>query len=808
MSALDGMNVVEFGSGSVAAALIGMLLADNGARVVKVEPPTGDPTRSSWRSGWLVWNRGKESCVADLHTEAGRAEVLALSAAADVVVDGFGAGVADRWGLSYDEVSRTNPGVVYCSVKGFGSTGPYAQIPAYEHIVGAKAGFFSAPIEIATPAWRDGPIFEAAPMASTGCGLLGVSGILSALIVRQATGEGQYVESTLLQGLTPYNYNTLAIRQDLDKRGAQPAFSLDGVAPGVANVRYTRHTFSVSSADGHWLKTQNLLPHQSQAFVRALGLHHILEDPRFANTPDFESYDVAEDYSNLIWETFRSRTKAEWWPRILAEPDVAAEFAVSSEEGLRHPQLIANGNVIEIEDPDVGVIKQVGALARFSRTPSAMHRSAPRLGEHSGPFGPVAAPAAQSAHPPDHPLDGITVVELGYFYALPFAGALAASLGARVIKLEPPTGDPWRLAGATKDLFAAKPMEGKESIALDLRTAEGVAVAHGLIEKADVFTCGFRPAAAGRLGLDYETLSALNPRLVYMAAMGYGIDGPFADRPTYALPASTVTGSDHRHAAYWMDPEQTKDFSVMELQLIAGPRMIGQVPGDANAAMSVTAAMMLALYHQRRTGEGQFVVTTMVGSGAFGFADDFCLYEGKEPILQTDGEQTGLHALYRAYQAGEGWVFLAVTNQREWEALVVTLDRPELDDTAFATPSSRRDADDELARRLEAVFRTRPAAAWEQLLVERRVACVEAFAGTPAEFSLSDHFVRDHGLVVEIEHPSLGRMLRHGPPVMFSRTPAKIAPGPVLGQHTDAILTELGIEPDRIAALRAAKVVF
>ncbi|MGE0309451.1 MAG: CoA transferase [Acidimicrobiia bacterium] len=806
MTVLKGINVLEFGSGSIGGSFIGMLLADNGARVVKVEPPEGDPTRTKWPSGWLVWNRGKESRVLDLRTEQGRSDAFELAASADVVIDGFGVGVADRWGLSYEAVSAANPRVVYCSIKGFGSGGPYAAIPAYEHVVAAKVGFFSSPIEIATPAWRDGPIFEAAPMASTGAALLGVSGIVSALIVREATGRGQHVESTLLQGLTPYNYNTLAVRQDLDTRGATPSFSLDGVAPGMANVRYSRHTFSVCSADGHWLKTQNLLPHQSQAFVRALGLEHILDDPRFASTPDFSSYDDAEEYSNLIWETFRSKPKAEWWTRLLAEPDVAAEFAVSSEDGLDHPQLIANGNVIEVKDPTYGPISEIGAIARFSKTPSVIVRSAPALDEHSGAFTTTAAKSASRAAP-KHPLDGVTIVELGYFYALPFAGALAASLGARVIKLEPLTGDPWRLAGATKDLMAAKPMEGKESVAVDLRSPEGVAIAHELIRRADVFTCGFRPPAAGRLGVDYETLSRLNPRLVYMAAMGYGLDGPFADRPTYALPASTVTGSDYRHAAYWMDPERTKDFSVMELQLIAGPRMIGQVPGDANAAMAVFSAMTMALLHQRRTDEGQFVVTTMVGSGAFGFADDFCRYAGKQPIAQTNEEQTGFNSMYRAYQASHGWVFLAITNEREWNAFLDAVDLPDLSGSDYSTSALREANDEALGRTLERLFRTRAAAEWEKLLVDRRVACVEAFEGTPAQFSLSDPWVREGDFIAEIEHPSLGRMMRHGVPVRFSETPGKIAPGPVLGQHTDALLAELGFDSDRIGALRSKHVI-
>jgi crotonobetainyl-CoA:carnitine CoA-transferase CaiB-like acyl-CoA transferase len=806
MTVLEDLNVVEFGASSVAGSLMGMLLADNGARVVKVEPPGGDRIRDGWPSGWLVWNRGKESRVLDLRTDAGRAEALQFAEAADVIIEGFGAGTAERYGVDYDVVSRANPGVVYCSIKGFGSTGPYAHIVAYEHIVGAKTGFFMPAIEIATPGWRDGPIFEFAPMASTGAALLGMSGVLAALIARDQTGRGQRLESTLMQGLTPYNYNTLAIRQDLMRRGAEPANSLDGVAPGAVNVRYTRHTFSICSSDGHWLKTQNLLPHQSQGFIRALGLAHILEDPCYADAPDFATYDDAEAYSNLIWETFRSKTKAEWWPRILAEPDVAAEFAVSSEAGLDHPQLLVNGNVIEVHDPVHGSIREVGALASFSKTPSKIERSAPALDAHHGPF-VTTARSPRSGPLPKHPLDGITIVELGYFYALPFGDAIAASLGARVIKLEPLQGDPWRLAGATKDLFAAKPMEGKESIAVDLRTPEGIAIAQEIIQHADVFTCGFRPAAAGRLGLDYATLVKSNPKLVYIQAAGYGNEGPFADRPTYALPASTITGSDHRHSAFWMDPAHTNEFGVLELQLIAGPRMIGQVPGDANAAMIVSIAMLMGLLDQRRTGEGQYVVTTMVGSGAFGYADDFCLYEGKQPLPSTNEDQTGLHSLYRCYQASTGWVFLAVTRQSEWERLTEVLASPELADLSFSTESDRQVNDEALGRLLERIFRSRSAGEWEKLLVERHVACVEAWAGTVAEFSLSDPYVREAGFIVEVEHPTLGKMMRHGPPVMFSETPARIAPGPVLGQHTDALLRELGHGPDHIAALRARRVV-
>jgi crotonobetainyl-CoA:carnitine CoA-transferase CaiB-like acyl-CoA transferase len=139
----DGLQVIEMGAGSIGASFAGMLLADNGARVLKVEPPEGDRLRHGHPTGFLVWNRGKESVVADLRTDDGRANVRDLAARADVVIEGFGAGVAADWGLGYEQLAPVNPGLVYCTVKGFGSVGPYARLPAYEGIVAAKAGVYN-----------------------------------------------------------------------------------------------------------------------------------------------------------------------------------------------------------------------------------------------------------------------------------------------------------------------------------------------------------------------------------------------------------------------------------------------------------------------------------------------------------------------------------------------------------------------------------------------------------------------------------------------------------------------------------------
>src|ERR1700736_2269972 len=173
----EGWSVLELGTGSIAASLAGMVLADNGARVVKVEPPTGDRLRAESPSGFLVWNRGKESLVADLRTDEGRAagRDAALHAAvvlagvpagklAEVGLAGHPAGKLDQWGLGEDDLRQANPGLVHCQITGFGPSGDYAGLKAYEGVVAAKVGVFAR----GDFGFRSGPIFYHAPWGSIG----------------------------------------------------------------------------------------------------------------------------------------------------------------------------------------------------------------------------------------------------------------------------------------------------------------------------------------------------------------------------------------------------------------------------------------------------------------------------------------------------------------------------------------------------------------------------------------------------------------------------------------------------------------
>ncbi len=798
---LDGLTVLELGAGSIAGSLAGMILADNGARVIKIESPEGDRLRTQLPPGFLVWNRGKESLTADLRTPAGQAEVGELARHADVLIESFEPGVAHGWGLGYETLRTVNPALVHCSINGFGSTGRYARLKGYEGVVAAKAGAFAR----GQFGFRPGPIFTAASLGSTGAAHMALGGILAALIVRERTGRGQRVEATLVQGINPVDYFGTMHWQYARNTGKEPQVIIN---PRGGALAATRYSLTMATADGRFIITNPQLPHQAQALTRVLGLAHTITDPVFENMPQFKTPEDAQRWEDLLSETVRKRTRAEWMPLLEANSDVAFEVAATCEEGLDHPQIVHNGNSIGINDPEHGVIRQIGPVATFGRSPSRIERSAPALGVNHGPSTGPSAPTAPAGPTPRHPLDGVTIVEFGYFYAMPFGVTLAAAMGARVIKVEALAGDPMRNSFGVRETSGVRTMAGKESIAVDMSTDEGKKIIKDLIAKADVFALGFRPGVAERLDLSYETLSAINPKLVYLHATGYGISGPYSPRPLYADSASAVAGSIHKQAAYWTDPDLVGSLDLTELQAIVQPRLRGLTDGDSNAALVVFSSLMLALAHQRRTGEGQFVSTTMINGNAYTYSDDLNAYEGKPVAPALDPEQHGFNALYRLYQTSSGWVFLAAPTQKEWETLIGGIKRPELlDDARFATVESRLDNDDDLAVILEDVFTTNTAQGWEDLFVPEGLACVTVYEGGISAFTCTDETMLETGLVVEVDHPLFGRIRVHGLPAALSETPGRIGRSCLLGEQTEALLTELGYGADAIAALKEAKIV-
>ena len=793
----DGLNIIEMGCGSIAASILGMVLADAGARVIKIEPPEGDLLRSQNPSGFLVWNRGKESQVMDLRTATGQTALRVLAADADIVIEAFSPGVAKGWGIGAEALRASNPGLIHCEISGFGDKGPYVGLKAYDAVIAAKLGLWSR----GAFSFRDGPVYRPVPWASFGAAMQAVAGVMSALIVRETTGQGQVVRANLASGIEPLDYFMSTIIQLTAKYQAEAKKRTSSLSAT------SRFGVLVATQDGRLIQTSTVLPHQGMELCKVAGIDHLMSEPRFSRLPAFDTAEDAQDWEDMLLDAFLQQPLAHWLPKLEANPDIAFELARTSEEGLDHPQIVHNGDVVTIDDPVRGPIRQIGPLGHFLETPSTPKRTAPELGAHGGALDPRPTRDALGVAPV-HPLAGVTIVEFGYFYAMPYGLAMLAALGARVIKIEDKRGDPHRMSFGD-EVASVKTTAGKESISLDLQSEEGRRIAHQLVENADVFVSGFRTGVPERLGLGYEDLKAINPRLLYVHAAGYGSSGPYAHRALYAQAAQAVAGSFGRQVGHWSDPERVKGWTVAELQAIVFPRLHQVVDGDSNPALVVLATIAMGLFHQRRTGRGQRLNTSMIASNAWAYSDDFCTYAQKPPAALCDDEDYGVSALERLYPAaGDSWLCLVVRTQKEFVALTMALGAPELAaDPRFYDPAARRAHDEALVAELEQRFAPRSAYDWESQLSAASVgAAAVSMEGHPT-FMSYDQGLRDSGLTDVFQHPRFGEMVRWTGPVFLSDGTIRIAPPCARGEHNHALLAEIGYSDTQISDLEAKGVI-
>ena len=371
------------------------------------------------------------------------------------------------------------------------------------------------------------------------------------------------------------------------------------------------------------------------------------------------------------------------------------------------------------------------------------------------------------------PLDGIRVVDCSGYIAGAYAGMMLADLGASVVKVEPLEGEAFReLPG----FYAWN--RGKRSIALNLKSPQGIAVVDKLVAEGDVFLENMRAGVADRLGLGYEKLSKINPRLVYCSVTAFGSTGPYADRPGF-------------------DPLLQAMSGMMHLQGFGGPPQYLRIAvNDYYTASLAAQAMITALFVRERTGRGQRVETSLLhGSLSFQSGN----------TVEYEGKPTGFRPspAYRLYQAGDGeWFFLACGNQVIWVRLCKALGWDDLaHDPRFASWLKRNDNAAVLMPLLEERFRSEPREHWLTLLAEHEVPA--AAVQTLTEFMANDPAVKHHNLVREYDPPELGRLRMLGQPVTFSDTPVR-DPGrpPTLGEHTEAILRELGYDDAAVADLR------
>ena len=654
---------------------------------------------------------------------------------------------------------------MHCEISAFGTDGSLARIKGYDSLIAAKAGLFAR----GAFSHREGQVMFPVPWGSFGAGLEAAAGILCALAARETSGHGQQLSATMIGGLEPLDYFMQVVVQLAAKRG-DSAVPLDP----RASAKPSRYGVLVCTRDGRFIQTAAQLPHQARALAEVAGIAHHLVGERYAAMPQFASADDAHEYETLLWEAFRQQDLAYWIPRLEADANIGWEVAVTSEQALSHPQFLHNGDVVTVHDEDVGPVTQVGPIAHFGRTPVGPRSSAPRLGEHAGDLTPGAAAGTEGGAAPAarrHYDRRVRLLLCDAVRRYPRSDARRSGDQDRGRRRRPA---PRGVGPRRRD--PAKTTAGKESVSLDVRTVEGLRAAREIVAHADVFVDGFRAGVSERLGLGWNDLSALNRRLVYIHAGGYGSSGPAAGRACYAQTAQTAAGSFGRQVGYWSAPEQNEGLSVLEIEHVVLPRLNQVVDGDSNAALAVLATIALAVFEQRRSGQGQFVSTSMIAANAWAYADDFCTYAGKTPVPLCDPDFYGTDALNRVYETAAGWVCLAVATEREWNSLAAALDIPELlSDSRFRDTAARREHDDALVDVLGARFAMKPAADWEARLVARGVGCVEASENGLGAFIAEEPALLQSGITAAYEHPRFGSLVRLAGPVRLSAGPNRVA---------------------------------
>ena len=389
------------------------------------------------------------------------------------------------------------------------------------------------------------------------------------------------------------------------------------------------------------------------------------------------------------------------------------------------------------------------------------------------------------------PLAGVRVLDVCQVMAGPYACMLLGDMGADVIKIEPPDGGDQTRGSMGFKMKGSDSMgflnmnRNKRSITLNLKSTAGRDVLLRLVKQADILVENYRPGVVKRLGIDYESMSAINPALVYASISGFGQTGPWASRPGFDLMAQAMSG-------------------VMSVTgYPGGPPVKAGVPvADIGCALFATYAMLAAYIGRQATGKGQYIDASLFDSAMAFSVWDISQYWGTGEPPEPLGTANRMSAPYQAVKAADGYFVMGATNQKLWTQLCGVLGREDLlDDARFKTISLRLANRAALIEALEVSFAKKTSAEWVDEFLN---------VGIPAGPILSypQAFESEHGrhrqMRIEIDHPVEGKVPNIGFAVKLSATPQQVRlPPPLLGEHTEAVLAELGIGADERAALEA-----
>ncbi len=734
---LDGVRVVDMSAGQ-AGSVAGLLLAEAGAEVVKAETEGRGFPRSDARHA--IWNRSKQSLAVEFGDPASRARLDQLLAGADVLLHDWTPAEAEGLGLAEAAVSASHPHLIICSVGGFPAGHRLQDLPVDDHIVLAEAGI----LDEQGAAHRDGPIYLRFPLGSAQAAYLAACGVVARLFARGRGAPPGPVRTSLLQG-------ALVTTQFFWIRAARP--------DPLLTAGGKRSLYSLCECkDGVWLHLMSS-PDSLPAMQAGLAKISPAEAER-ALAERAPTHTMPNLHLNVL--VFKTRTSAEWLPE-LREHDVAVMPSLPLGALYDDEQTLANELIIDVEDAVLGRTRQPRSPMDVT-PPMAVQRPAPRLDEHApdlfARWTPRPAPAA-NADPKSTPLKGLKVIDFGNFLAGPLAPSMLADLGADVIKVETTAAEPMR---NTRWAFMAA-NRNKRCLALNLKAPASRSIVEALVRRADIVHHNLRMPAATRLGLDYESLRAINPKLIYCHVSAYGARGPQKDWPGFDQLFQAASGWEYEGAGAG-NPPMWHRFGMM----------------DHLCASGSLYAMLLALIERDRTGEGQACAASLLGGSAFSL-ETVKGPDGKlSPFPRLDAMQLGVSAQRRLYKCADGWMALAAEANGAFDRLLRAAGAADVTQLEAALAACSLDGALKLARDAGG------------LAVPARENQRDAFLDDPAHLA--------SGLVADLPTPEYGIYRAPGIFWDFENLATRLDnAAPALGQHTAEVLAELGLGADEIATL-------
>ncbi|WP_407151113.1 CaiB/BaiF CoA transferase family protein [Bradyrhizobium sp. ORS 86] len=789
MRALSHLRVTEIGS-AVATSYCARLFADFGADVQKVEPPGGDPLRRSapftpkGQSAWFAFlNFNKSSIIIDAANPDAIRRLTKLVEDCDILIDGRDVDCADCPPIDVAAIRQRRPGLIYLEASWFGDEGPYAGYAATDSTIRALAGL----IKLVGPA--DGPP-SYAPDFQTGivAGLWGFTAAASGAVTRMQGGLGRSWSLSIFE-------SSLALSEDL---------MLEAFARGDVMHRIGVNRFSLTFPVGiyeckeGWLGVTTIAPAQWRAFCDMLDLPELRDDPTLLLSAD--RLPRMGEIERQFVPRLKTRTAQEWFAEgVKRKIPVVPVPRIS--ELLQDAEKKARGALVPVLLGEEKCMT-VGAMQRLTLTPPRQGGSVPAPGEQQT-FANVrrqltdTAPAGSSCDADRGPLRGIRVIDFTMGWAGPLCTRTLADLGADVIKIEAIQYPDWwrgvdrRPAYVNGLMYEKTPRfcimnRNKRGITLDLTRPQGLALAKRLLVGADVVVDNYSVDVLPKFGLGYDVLSALNHRLVVMSMSAFGANSVHRSCRAYGSTLEQGSGL----------PSVVGD--------IDGPPVMSHIAfGDAVGGLNGCAAILVALIHARKTGQGQFIDLAQVEC-MMPFAAPWITVhsiDGMEPPRYGNRHpQFVPHGCFRC-AGNDNWILVAATDEDMWQRLAILIGRPDwAKDKSLQSAEGRRRVEGDIERGIEAWTHARDADRAMSELQSVRVAA--GVARLPIEL-LNDRHLKSRAFLQEIDRPFIGSHPQPSMPIREGQAPYAIrTAAPTLGEHNREVLSGLlGLSDAEIADL-------